>query len=79
MPLVNTIQPGANQAESAASKGQQRLLELAQDEKQQAIRRACNEHDLDQLICHADTTGGLLSDDLRQLACEFNHDGFRFA
>lgn len=40
-------------------------------EKAEAIRRACTSRDLDALVEHATSEGGLLDDELRQIACEF--------
>lgn len=40
-------------------------------EKANAIRRACNLRDLNTLVSHATSQGGLLQDELRQLACKF--------
>lgn len=40
-------------------------------EKANAIRRACDLRDLDTLVSHATSQGGLLEDELRQLACKF--------
>lgn len=38
-------------------------------EKVEAIRRACDLRDIDALISHATSEGGLLKDELRRLAC----------
>lgn len=41
----------------------------AVDLKRQGIQRACQEHDVKALVEYTTTTGGLLDDDLRQVAC----------
>ena len=38
-------------------------------EKAEAIRRACDLRDIDALVSHATSEGGLLQDELRRLAC----------
>lgn len=38
-------------------------------EKAEAIRRACDFRDIDALVSHATSEGGLLKDELRRLAC----------
>lgn len=40
------------------------------DQKEHDIRQACDLRDIDTLIRHATTEGGLLEDDLRRLACK---------
>ncbi len=45
------------------------LDKARQDRKEQAIRRACEQDDVDKLVELADSVGGLLDDTLRQLAC----------
>lgn len=39
-------------------------------EKADAIRRACDQRDLDALVSYATSEGGFLQDELRKLACE---------
>ncbi|KAJ5084681.1 hypothetical protein NUU61_009260 [Penicillium alfredii] len=55
---------------SAASEQSLRLRQIseARAEKAEAIRHACDSHDLKALISHATTEGGLLEDELRQIA-----------
>ena len=45
--------------------------EKARKEKIEAIRRACTSRDLEALISHAINEGGLLEDELRQVACKW--------
>lgn len=46
--------------------------QMARAEKARAIRKACAMRDVEALAVHATSAGGLLEDDLRQIACEFN-------
>jgi hypothetical protein len=41
--------------------------------KASAIRRACTEHDVEALVMHATSEGGLLEDELRKIACKLAH------
>lgn len=42
----------------------------AKAEKAEAIRQACNSHDLEALASLATSEGGLMEDELRQVACK---------
>lgn len=69
--------PGAeDMSESEESpgklKGEIEAKQMAQAEKARAIRKACAMCDVEALAVHATSAGGLLEDDLRQIACEFN-------
>lgn len=44
--------------------------EKARAEKAEAIRKACNSYDIEALVSHATSAGGLLEDELRQQACK---------
>lgn len=46
--------------------------QMARAEKARAIRKACATRDVEALAVHATSAGGLLEDDLRQIACEFD-------
>lgn len=52
---------------SEVNKGVKRMT---QAEKARAIRKACATRDVEALAVHATSEGGLLEDDLRQIACE---------
>lgn len=59
----------------ASSKDSQELLKIqqmekARAEKAQAIRQACDTHDVEALISYATSEGGLIEDELRQKACK---------
>lgn len=43
---------------------------MARAEKVRAIRKACATRDVEALAAHATSEGGLLEDDLRQIACK---------
>lgn len=45
-------------------------ISKARKEKSEAIRRACDARDIEALVSHATTKGGLLEDELRQRACK---------
>lgn len=53
-------------------KGNKGARQMARAEKARAIRRACATRDVEALAVHATSAGGLLEDELRQIACEFN-------
>lgn len=53
-------------------KGEKEARQMAWAEKARAIRKACETRDVEALAVHATSAGGLLEDDLRQIACEFN-------
>lgn len=42
----------------------------ARAEKAEAIRKACDSHDVETLVSHATSEGGLLDDELRRKACK---------
>jgi len=45
----------------------------ARAKKASAIRKACAAHDVEALVMHATSEGGLLEDELRQVACKVAH------
>ena len=53
-------------------KGKKEARQMAREEKARAIRKACAMRDVEALAMHATSAGGLLEDNLRQIACEFN-------
>lgn len=42
----------------------------ARAEKAEAIRQACDAHDMEALVSHATSEGGLIEDELRQRICK---------
>jgi hypothetical protein len=46
------------------------VQQMARAQKARAIRKACAVRDVEALAVHATSEGGLLEDDLRQIACE---------
>ena len=49
----------------------------ARAEKADAIRQACDCHDVEALVSFATSEGGLLEDELRQKACMYDQNGNR--
>lgn len=56
---------------SGKLEGKSEAKQMARAEKARAIRKACATRDVEALAVHATSAGGLLEDDLRQIACEF--------
>lgn len=56
---------------SGSSSSEADILARLRAVKFAAIRRACDLRDLDALVSHATSEGGLLDDELRQMACGF--------
>jgi len=65
---LSTTSKGASTGSLPSSEAE-RLSALRAD-KADAIRTACTSRDLDALVEHATSEGGLLDDELRQIACE---------
>lgn len=66
-PLKDSDETSGEIKESLSARDQE--LEEARAKKASAIRKACASHDVEELIAHATSEGGLLEDQLRQVAC----------
>lgn len=60
----------------SSSKGSEENLKIqqaenARAEKAEAIRHACETRDVEKLVSFATSEGGLIDDELRQMACEY--------
>lgn len=58
--------------ESTLSMKEKEMLR-ARAKKASDIRKACASHDVEELVRHATSEGGLLEDELRQIACKSPH------
>ena len=61
----------ASEESSNTSESDTTAKQMARAEKARAIRKACARRDVEALAVHATSEGGLLEDDLRQMACEY--------